>query len=85
MTDYGFIYDASIPLADALEKLRISTKDTDKDEPSQILYKAAKVLHKDAKACMNESLTAESYVMSEEGASNLVLDTYYNFIAFLLS
>ena len=52
----GFICDASIPLGDALEKLRILNRDTDKDEPSQILYKAAQLLCKDAKACKKENL-----------------------------
>jgi hypothetical protein len=81
----AFICASTVPLGDALEKLRQIEKDNNVDDRQKSLHHAAKILREDARKCKKEAEAALSTDISIDAASKIVPDSFFNFTASLLS
>ena len=80
----GFVCAASVPLGDAMAKLKQLEQQSQLDPKQETIYKAAKILREDAKLCRKERLASDSIEISFESAGAIVSDSY-NFTCSLLS
>ena len=81
----GFICAASVPLGDALAKLKQLEHIPHIDPKQETLFRAAKILREDAKLCRKERLASDSIDVSLESAAVIVPDSFYNFTCSMLS
>ena len=80
----GFICASSVHLGDALAKLKQLEHISHLDPKQETLFRAAKILRKDAKLCRKERLASDSIYVSFESAAVIVTDSFYNFTCSLL-
>jgi len=81
----GFICASTIPLGDALEKLRHREAAQHEDEKHRTLRHAAKILRADCKQCKRQCQNEQSTEISFAAAARLIPDSLFNFTAMLLS
>ena len=80
----GFICAASVPLCDALAKLKQLEHISHLDPKQETLFRAAKILSEDEKLCRKERLASDSIDVYLESAAVIVPNSY-NFTCSLLS
>ena len=77
----GFICASDIPLGDALDKLRRLENEYNVGQHQTALYRAARILREDAKACKKKSCNYVITEVSLDSASNMVPDYFFIFAA----
>ncbi|XP_034038500.1 uncharacterized protein LOC117521252 [Thalassophryne amazonica] len=80
----GFICASTVPLGDALEKLRQLEAAQYVDEKQRTLYQAAKILWADSQLCKQHTCEKPAIDISFTAASTLVPDSLFNFTSSLL-
>ena len=81
----GFICASDIPLGDALDKLRRLENEYNVDQHQATLYRAARILRENAKACKKKSCDSVTTEESLDSASKMAPDSFLNFAACLMS
>ena len=81
----GFICESTIPLGDALEKLRHLEEEKLISDDHRTLQRAAKILRNAAKQCKQGLHTQQSAEISFSAAEKMVPDKLFNFTSMLLS
>ena len=77
----GFICASDILLGDALDKLRRLENEYSVDPHQATLYRAARILREDAKACKKKSCDSVTTEVSIDSASKMVPHSFFNFAA----
>ena len=80
----GFICASSVPLRDALDRLRMLEPDNHVDERQYTLQRAAKILRTDIDMCRRERRREQTTEVSFAAAEKMVPISLFNFTAMLL-
>ena len=80
----GFICASTVPLGDALEKLKHLEVELHEDVKYHTLQCAAKILRADSKLCKRQIKHELSTEISFDAANKIVPDSFFNFTAMLL-
>lgn len=81
----GFVCASTVPLGDAIAKLKQFERDRNINKAEQTLIEAAKILRKEAINCKKYQKNEESVFVSSEAASRIVPDPILNFTTSVLS